>query len=128
VPSQPPRSSTVATEVAAILSRLALHYWRPDFTPAQAKLMLQDFLHDLDGYTPKDVNYACEVYRQNAENRFYPTPGQLLAILRRYESPSPRLPRFQAPRQIGMTQSTKTVAQVLREHGYEAAAQSWGDR
>lgn len=95
--SSPPKSSTKTTEVAASLARLALHYWRPDFTPAQAKLLLADFLHDLQGYPPKDVEYACAAYRQNPENRFYPTPGQLLEILKRYDPPRSR-PTYRAPR------------------------------
>jgi len=113
-------------EVAAALSRLALHYWRPDFSPSQVKLLLQDFLHDLQRYSPSDIEYACEAYRRDPANKFFPTPGALLGILKRYDTCEPSLPRYQAPLQIGMKLATKSVAQILHENGFEKAAQAWG--
>ena len=117
---QPQRNTTEVVEIAAILSKLALHYWRPEFSESQAKQLLQDFLQDLERYAVRDIEYACKVYRQNPENKFYPTPGQLLGILGRYETKETgRLEAYRAP-QIEMRQATKSVAQVLLEHGFSA--------
>jgi len=112
-------------EVAAALSRLALHYWRPDFSPSQVKLLLQDFLHDLEHYSPRDIEYACESYRRDPANKFFPTPGALLGILKRYDTSEPSLPRYVPPLQIEMARATKSVAQILRENGFDKAAERW---
>jgi hypothetical protein len=72
------------------LAELALHFWRPNFTPTQVKHLLADFLEDLEDYTPAEVAEACKIYRCNSENRWFPTPGMLLAILKRYEMSKPK--------------------------------------
>jgi hypothetical protein len=116
-------------QVAAILSKLALHYWRPDFTPTQSKLVLSDFFADLARYTPAEISDACDTYRRNGENRFFPTPGALLALLKPDASERPRLPTFRAGQlQIGGRKATKSVAEVLREHGFERQAEKWEGR
>ncbi len=63
------------------LGRLSLHYWRPDFTPEQAKLMFQDFAADMAGVTAGELVDVCREYRQDPLNRFFPTPGKLLELL-----------------------------------------------
>lgn len=63
------------------LGRLSLHYWRPDFTPEQAKLMFQDFARDLAHATAAELEHVCEEYRRDAANKFFPTPGKLLKLL-----------------------------------------------
>jgi hypothetical protein len=118
-------------QIAAILSKLALHYWRPDFTPTQSKLVLSDFLSDLAPFTPQEISAACDTYRRNGENKFFPTPGALLAILKPAGTGTERLrlPTFHAgQRQIGGRKATKSVAEVLREHGFDAQAKRWEDR
>lgn len=80
--SKPQRSSAEETKrISATLSRLALHYWRPDFTPAQANLLLGDYLEDLRGKTALEVESACREYRLGHENKFFPRSAQLLEII-----------------------------------------------
>lgn len=68
--------------MTVLLSRLAIHYYRPDFAEGQVKLLIQDYLQDLRSYAPPQIEEAIREYRQNAENRFFPTTGQLLGILK----------------------------------------------
>lgn len=66
--------------VAMALLRLQAHYWRPDFTQAQAKALYADFMDDLS-HLPADIlDQAIATYRRDPEARFFPRPGQLLAV------------------------------------------------
>lgn len=76
----PPKATV--REFAGHLGKLALHFWRPDFTPDQAKLMYRDFVHDLDGVTAQELAGACEAWRTDSRNSFYPTPGKLLDLVK----------------------------------------------
>lgn len=67
-------------EIITLLSRLALHYWRPDFTEAQAKLVIQDFVRILSPISYGELDRACTAWLSNAENKFFPKPGELLAL------------------------------------------------
>ena len=66
--------------VATALLRLQGHYWRPDFSPAQARALYEDFMDDLGHIPPDILDEACTTYRRDPEARFFPRPGQLLAI------------------------------------------------
>jgi hypothetical protein len=63
-----------------MLSKLAIHYWRPNFTPDQAKQLIFDFIDDLGRYDLADVQRAIVAYRRSPE-RFWPTPGALIALI-----------------------------------------------
>lgn len=76
-----PQKATVR-DFAVCLGKLALHYWRPDFTPEQAKQMYGDFVTDLDGVTAQELADACQEWRLDPLNRFFPTPGQLRELVR----------------------------------------------
>lgn len=76
----PPKASTL--EFAEELSRLALHYWRPDFNPKEAAKLNADYLEDLRGITVEELKAACRTWRRNPDNRFYPTSGQLLELVK----------------------------------------------
>lgn len=78
----PSRASTL--DFAEELSRLALHYWRPDFTPKEAAKLNADYLEDLRGITVGELMAACKEWRRNADNRFYPTSGQMFALVKDY--------------------------------------------
>lgn len=124
-----PKTSTEnskAEAVAASLARLALHYWRPDFAPQQARLLLADFLSDLAPYSPEEISAACDAYRRSGE-KFFPTPGNLLQHIRQERGPRPRLQTFRAADRnlLAGPQATKTVAEVLRENGFADAARKW---
>lgn len=63
--------------ILVLLGKLALVYWRPDFTPGQAKQLYSQYLDDLRVFAFKDIAEAVEKYRQDGENKFFPTPGQI---------------------------------------------------
>jgi hypothetical protein len=122
---------TERKQVAAILAKLSLHYWRPDFSPEQARLIMGDYLDDLRGYSPEQVCRACSEYRKLPDAKFFPTSGALLALLGHgtKSEPRPRLPTFRAPNLLsGPRAKFKSVGDVLREHGEVQAAEKWESR
>lgn len=129
LPSAPTSQPTISPrkQIAAILARLSLHYWRPDYSPEQARLLMEDYLSDLSGYSPAQVERACAEYRQNPANKFFPHSGELMGLMghgkTEYRS---RLPTFRAPPALtGPRPRFKSVAEVLRENGMGAAAEKW---
>ncbi len=66
--------------VAAALLKLQAHYWRPDFTPAQAKALYADFMDDLGHLPPDILDAAITKYRRDPKSEWFPKPSQLLAI------------------------------------------------
>lgn len=48
----------------------------------QAARKYRLFCGDLGHLTEQQLRLACERYRKNPESRFFPTPGQLLALVR----------------------------------------------
>jgi len=67
--------------ILLLLGKLALVYWRPDFTPKQAEQLYAQFLDDLRDLPFESIVGAIEAYRRNPENKFYPTPGQLRGLI-----------------------------------------------
>jgi hypothetical protein len=120
-PSQFPKSEDWKRAVGAILSRLALHFHRPDFTEAQAKLLLADILSDLVAFSPAEINRACAEWRSSPANRFFPTSGQLIGLMRPYSEPRRRLATFKAVPEIEGPRATKSAAQILAEHAARKA-------
>lgn len=127
---QPPSKNSPAlqsretiTLKATALMKLAAHYHRPDFGPAAAASVVEDMLLDLSEFSTAEVERACMQWRTSPE-RFFPTSGQLIAVIRpknTFELPARRLAKFEGypePQQ----RATKSVAQVLREHGMGPAA------
>lgn len=119
-------------EVSAILARMALHYWRPDFTPEQTKLLIADYLHDLEEFSPALIETACSVYRKDGKNQFFPKSGQLIELMRpknpegeplyRHARPFTGYPKLEGPR------ATASVAEILEKHGYAEQARAWRNR
>ena len=72
--------------ILVLLAKLALQYWRPDFTAEQARQLYSDYLDDLRPYPMADIAEAIEKCRRSHENKFYPTPGQLLAFIEKRPS------------------------------------------
>lgn len=64
-----------------LLMRLAMNYYRPDFTEGQAKLMVKDMVGDLDTYHVNEIDVAIQKYRRDASNRFFPRSGQLIDLI-----------------------------------------------
>jgi hypothetical protein len=64
-----------------LLTRLASFYWRPDFGPAQAAAMIEDFVADVCEFPIPEIGAALQEYRRNPKNKFYPTPGAIREII-----------------------------------------------
>lgn len=47
--------------------------------PSLMESVLDNFCEDLAGYPETVIADACQDYRRNPDNKFFPTPGQLLA-------------------------------------------------
>lgn len=67
--------------ILALLGKLALHYWRPDFTPGQARQVYADYVYDLGPFALSDIASAINKYRQTGANRFFPASGALIDII-----------------------------------------------
>jgi hypothetical protein len=65
--------------IAILLTKLAVHYYRPDFTEGQAKSLIRDMVEDLSAFALGEIDASIKAYRRGAENRFFPTSGQLRA-------------------------------------------------
>jgi len=64
-----------------LLSRLAVHYYRPDFTQSQSHLLIEDMLEDLQAYPVAEVEVAIRTYRLDASQKFFPRAASLIAII-----------------------------------------------
>lgn len=64
-----------------MLAKLASHYWRPDFSPAQAASMTADYADDLGDCTIPEIEIAIIEYRRDPANQFFPKSAQLRAII-----------------------------------------------
>lgn len=67
--------------MAIALTKLASHYWRPDFGEAQAKQMIRDYVEDLEEFSVVEVEAAARDYRRNPKNEFFPRSGQLRDLI-----------------------------------------------
>lgn len=67
--------------MAAILTALSSHYWRPDFSPVQAAMLVSDYCQDLAACRVDEIEIACREYRLNPKNQFYPKSAQLREII-----------------------------------------------
>jgi hypothetical protein len=66
--------------VATAILRLQAHYWRPDFSPAQAKELYADYIEDLADLPPDILDAAIGQYRRDPERKFFPRTGELLGL------------------------------------------------
>jgi len=67
-----------ARELTIELERLAIAFPRTDMDSKKWMILFQTFYEDLKHKTLGQIQDGCRRYRQNADNRFFPTPGQLL--------------------------------------------------
>lgn len=66
-------------EIGLHLGKLALHYPQPDLSETASATRWNDWIEDFST-TPLDIlAAACRDWRRS-ENRFFPSPGQLLAL------------------------------------------------
>jgi len=118
-----PTKATVR-EFAGLLGKLSLHYWRPDFTPEQARHMNGDFVRLLDGCTADELRQACDEWVMDPLNRFYPTPGMLHELMRdrlsdraRMKAGAERLLELLDGPVEGNSGPLPSADEILRKHG-----------
>lgn len=112
------------------LTKLRSHFYQPGQTEAQIRGVIDDMLEDLDGLSAYQVEDACANYRRDPTNKFFPTPGQIIEATRgKFADPPHRLPKFD-PAEFAYERSgvLKPVGQILREHGFDRAADKWEAR
>lgn len=64
------------------MERLAVAYPRTDMDPRKWRILWQTYWDDLSHLTLAQLRDGCARYRRNSENRFFPSPGQLLEAAR----------------------------------------------
>lgn len=80
--SSPNSMPATPQETLEVLERLAIHYPRSDMNPQKWKLLFRSFLEILNGKTLTELRSGAHRYLRNAENKFFPTPGQLLDAMK----------------------------------------------
>src|SRR6185295_2471405 len=90
---QPWRPATTR-ELVIELERLSTHYPRLDMDARKWSLLFESFAEDFANKSLEEIRYGCRRWRQNAENKFFPTPGQLLEACK---NPYDTKPRNYAP-------------------------------
>ena len=109
--------------VVALLGRLALHYYRPDFTEKQAMLLIADMLDDLRDFSIPQIETACRAWRKKPEATYFPKSGQLIGLMKEsLEASIARrralAPAYRADRMIEQQRKPlKPWRQVLAENG-----------
>lgn len=66
-----------AEYVAKALMKLQVLYWRPDFSPAEAKAFYAIHIEDLSDVPPDILDDAIREYRTDPDSRFFPHPGAI---------------------------------------------------
>jgi hypothetical protein len=69
-----------AEQLSTLLRRLAIPYYRPDFTEQQATALIADYILDLAEFAICDVEEAARVYRKDPKSEFFPKPGVLCKL------------------------------------------------
>ena len=78
----------------------------------EARLLLwEDYQRDLAGWSPEMIAEACDRYRRS-EERWYPTSGQLLALLRQIAAE--RAPRVKPVRRLAPPPMTEAEREAVR--------------
>lgn len=70
-----------ADAIIELLAKLAVIYWRPDFTMSQLREMYSQYLDAIEQFAFKDIAAAIEKWRNDGANKFFPTPGELRSLI-----------------------------------------------
>ena len=120
----PPRASV--RDFAEQLAKLSLHYWRPQFTPDQAKHVFGDFAADMAEVTAAELREACDRWRRDAANRFFPTPGQLMALVSDSLRDRARQ-RAGAERLLALLDDRETVGEAIMPRDFSVVKKCLGN-
>lgn len=77
-------------QIRILLARLALHCPCRDLTPDQFKLLIEDYIEDLQEFPRTSIALACKSYRSDPANVFFPSSGVLAALANRNIAPVTR--------------------------------------
>lgn len=105
------------------LTRLAVHF-PTSLSPQEQALRLSEFCNDLKGKTLEEIRYGCRRYRQNPDNRFFPTPGQLLEACKSpFDIPPGRTyaPLDDLPPALPADVAQKLIANVRAKYDWQPA-------
>lgn len=96
--SQTPEPEGKREAILVLLAKLALHYWRPDFGPGQARQLYGDYVDDLIEFPLAAIHGAIGRFRRES-HQFYPKSGDLRSLIvtpYAWESSRERLSRLQS--------------------------------
>lgn len=119
------RNAATRADIMVELTRLAVHF-PTSLSPEEQALRLSEFCHDLKGKTLEEIRYGCRRYRQNPENRFFPTPGQLLEACRNpFEAPRGRTydPLDDLPPALPADVAQKLIEKTRAKYDFKPAGQ-----
>jgi hypothetical protein len=74
-------------ELATILARLAVHFAPRGLSTRQIEAMLEDWMTDAGHFPASTIDAACSKWRTDPDSKWFPTPGQLIAICNRIPDP-----------------------------------------
>ena len=81
-------------------------------SPQQVASRCADFCEDLKGKTLDEIRRGCMRYRRNPENKFFPTPGQLLEACRNpFADAKPR--RYETLAELGPAPERSRVEKMI---------------
>lgn len=109
-------------EVITALGALSLHYWRPDFTQEQARMLYGDYISDLSDYPIDLILDGIKAYRKKPEAKWFPKVGELIALVephyrKRLAIAAEIRSRLNVPKkELGLDQETRTAgAEMARK-------------
>lgn len=79
-------------ELAIILGRLAAHFPSRNLSAKQAEYVVADWFSDVKHFPAATLEAACTKWRRDPENKWFPTPGQLIALCNRIPDPGFKRP------------------------------------
>ena len=79
--SQPKSDPSEDERKLFALLQLGSHFWTPDFTRAQARALLADYLDDLGKFSINEVEVACRDWRRDVKNTKFPRAAQICALI-----------------------------------------------
>jgi len=73
---------TPRDEIAAHLGRLRLHYPMREMSQEHVRLVMEDYLDDLEQFRPELIEMALRHYRRTPGTKWFPSVGEIMACLR----------------------------------------------
>lgn len=87
------RTPATRKQILARVASLELLYGRQAMSDTERRVWLETYCEDLNGRSDDQIADACKRYRQNGENRYFPTPGALLDLMKNPYADPPTVSR-----------------------------------